>query len=192
MVDFLTVINPVQAARLFFRYEFGLKKAQARLKVLTDRKYLSRVRTETGYVYYRMGRKPGQLGHRLGTVYGYIYLCENFGKWGGIQRQEREYVLGEVRADLFVIMKRLTEYEGYFLEYDNSENNVFDKIRKYNELYEKGDYTKESWVNLVKRFPGIVLVVNSKNREKQVMDKIGKENRNKLRFQVVKLESITG
>lgn len=130
-----------------------------------------------------------QIDHILLTNWTYIYLKNNLSKSEIPFYFQHEYDYPTLRADGFIGINNLMLKKKifYFVETDLS-HNTFDKISKYNSLYENVNEWKDDWwIALTDGFPAIIIVTY---RKKYVMDKISVENKNRLLFKVYNIDEI--
>ena len=171
---------------LFGNMKSGLRKCQQRLKRLTDRGKLKRWRydLEEPYAYYIT--RLEQMEHTILLNWSIIWIKTNLKSWEEIYSFEYEvkkYPM--IRPDAFVAIenKITSKFKFIYIEMDRAESaNRFDKVRKYNDLYESNKFKGEWWVKLTKRFPPIILVTTEMKRLKKIEKHIERENRNGLEF----------
>jgi len=188
-IERLGVLTSAQVAALHFPFAYGDKKAAQRLKRLHDLKLLKRCYTSTdrSYAYYT-SQKSGRLEHLIAVNWVYIHTLNGLQSWQTIYRWEDEKDYKFVRADAFFgLSNKFTgQVEYSFVEVDRSKN-TFDKIVKYNDLYESNIWESESWVQTAKKFPSILCVCEEASRCRLVERLIASENRNGLTFKVYHL-----
>jgi len=164
-----------QIKYLFFP---SLVTARRRMNRMADMKKVNRVRlaVDSPYFYY-IGKRPGQLEHRIGTNYARLFLHQ----WEQILSWEYEPTyLGIVRPDGFCS----TQNSFFFVEFDRGFD-PFDKVQKYNSLYHSGQYKKAWWINQAKRFP-VVMVITSDEVRKRAIDKLLKDSEVEFRVYLYK------
>lgn len=169
---------------LFSKQKSGLRIAQRRLKKLVDTKKINRARDSIDCQYeYFIGKRPSQNEHILMVNWVYIWILYNLRSWEKLERFDFEQDYGILRSDAFVFIKnKFTDKNKFlFIEVDMSDN-PFDKVEKYNRLYEEERYSGWWWVKLTDRFPKILIFTNRK------LEIVG--NKNNLEFEIHDLESI--
>lgn len=139
----------------------------------------------------------GQPLHTIGVNFIWLYF-EKWKKYQAgdsievFQTEPMEY-LPYLRPDAFVTVKNMVKKCKifYFVEFDVYESgNAFDKVKRYNDLFEAIKTKKVSypWLQETNGFPQIVIVTSgSTDRIKKI---INRENRNGLDFEVRTLDDI--
>ncbi|WP_051534132.1 replication-relaxation family protein [Desulfitibacter alkalitolerans] len=187
------VLDTDQIEVLFFNGIKNSKRiAQKRLLKLYETKKIKRGRDIPGApFYYYSGKKSDQLDHLLSVNWVYIWTMANLRSWEQLLSFEYEQDYRILRCDCFVGISNAVTKENkfYFVEVDLG-SNPFDKVSKYNNLYQSGEYSGAWWVPKTNRFPAILVVTNSKNRKTNIEELIKKENTNNLEFNVKLLEDI--
>lgn len=187
LVKRLGVANTDQVRALMFRFPTGLRKAQERLSVLTERGELNRCRIAPNepYVYY-VGRRPGQLDHRVMVSWAYCHVVSGLASWERLEEWRTEDVCGDLRSDAVAGIRIVPtgEWRFVFVEADGGDN-PFDKVSLYNRLYESQAYLGAWWAERASRFPSILVVTHSEGRKRTVLERIRRENVNNLRWEVV-------
>ncbi len=190
LVEQLGVLSTEQIECLFFREEKQNQSrtlAQRRLKKLTQKGKLKRIREslDQPYYYYIPGQKPGQIEHRLGVAWMYAWLALGFKSWQGLHSFQMEADYKILRADAFAAIKNTVtdKFAFCFLELDLA-TNPFDKIKKYNQLYASENYASSWWVHLAERFPPVIVATENEGRLKTIRQKLAAENEHGLEFRV--------
>lgn len=184
------VLNTEQVTTLFFsKIQYGQRKAQERLLKLFKRGKLQRCTSEGPYCYYL--EKPGQLQHRVELNWVRIWLEKECRSWEKIHAWKYELDYGVLRADAFVAVKNCVtkKFRFMFIEMDRA-TNKFDKVKKYNRLYDTGRYLGDWWVGQTNRFPPILVVTTSRGRAKKIMQLAEEQNTANLEFRVRLLDDI--
>jgi hypothetical protein len=75
------------------------------------------------------------------------------------------------------------------VEMDRTEN-VFDKVKKYNELYASGKYLNSWWKRLAKGFPSIHIVTTNTRRLRLIQDAIKHSNKHGLEFKAYLISDV--
>jgi len=105
---------------------------------------------------------------------------------------EREVTHKTLRPDTLICIKGTwTDSLSFFygeLDIAESGHDFADKVKRYNDFYSSGEYLKQWWVPLAKRFPVIRVVTTGK--VESITLKISKANVNNLEFQVFSLKQI--
>jgi len=184
------VLDADQVRAIFFRMEYGQRKAQERLQKLFAAGKVNRDESVKPFVYYD-GERPAQLAHRLGVNWARIWIEQSCSSWEKLHSFSYEQDHGQLRADGFVAVKNTVSgsIRFLFLELDRG-TNVFDKVGKYCRLYESGKYASWWWVELTERFPPVLIVTTSPARKERILELIKKENSSGLEFRVRLLEEI--
>lgn len=191
------ILNTEQICLLFFKsLNNGLRIAQRRLKALYERKLVNRARESFSEPYYYfVGKRPAQVAHKLGINWVYVWLTVRLKSWEEMFCFIAEQDYGILRADALAGIKNTVtgEVRFYFVEFDNAESgNHFDKVTKYNALYESEQYTAAWWVDYASRFPAVLVVTTNPRRLKTIQGHIERENTNGLEFKVCLLDEIKG
>lgn len=194
-VDEQGCLDTEQIRLMFFRdLKYGRRIAQKRLRSLCGRGFLSRGRESTEHPYfYYAGRRSGQVSHRLGINWVRLWMERGLKNWDKVHSFAYEQDYGILRTDGFVAIKNKVtgKLSFYFVEFDNAlSGNEFDKVAKYNALYER--LPAAWWVEFTDRFPAIIMVTTSAARAEAIRARIGKENVNGLEFRVYELGYIRG
>lgn len=168
----------------------GRRKAQERLQKLCARQRVKRLRLAPNepYIYF-IGKRHGRLEHLIAINWIYIWVEHGLKGWETLQRWEYEFDHGILQADGFAVIKNTVtdDLRFLFIEMDRSDNE-FDKVGKYNDLYESENYSW--WGQYAKRFPPVLVVTTSMARLKRIQEAIGRDNRNGLQFEVYPLDYI--
>lgn len=183
------VLDTEQIRLMFFRGSSQSHHlAQRRLLTLCKRLRLKRDRDSMDRPYYYYTQRQGQASHRLGVNWVRLWLMRNLKSWEVLHSFEYEVDYGTLRCDGFAAIKnKVTGKMTFcFIEFDNSLTNPFDKIEKYNKIFER--QPSMWWTELTERFPAVIVVTTG--RQKSIMAKIQKENTNGLEFRVHDLDEI--
>lgn len=193
------VLNTDQITALFFNgMKNGKRMAQKRLKSLFERERVQKGRLSYYHPchYHTTTRPPGQIEHRLGINWFYIWLNASLKNWERLHCFEHEQEFGILRADGLAAIKNTVtgQMRFIFLEMDRAESgNKFDKIEKYNQLYQEAErYADCWWVNLTDRFPAVYIVTTSNKKIKAIEKIIKEKNANNLEFRVLLLSDLVG
>lgn len=181
------VLDTYQIWLLFF---VSLRMAQKRLTRLYERKKIKRAENYSPYCYY-LDKRPGQIEHRIGVNWIYVWGRLMLRSWEKFHGFEWEVTFSKLRSDGLVIVKNIAHnaLEFSFVEFDIvGSGNSFDKVVKYNWLYESGEWLRTWWGPLATGFPRIVVVTTGTT--KRIQDLIDRDNRNGLEFVVRTYESI--
>lgn len=185
-------LNTEQIQLLLFRDNVP-HTTRRRLKKLYDKGRIRRVRVsiDEPYCYY-IDKKPGQLDHTLGVSWIYTWVCSTLPDAMQLHSYNREVVHKTLRPDALICIKKAwtDSFVFFFAEFDIAESghDFGDKVKRYNEFYNSGEYLKQWWVPLSKRFP-VIRVVTTGN-VKKLEERIAKANAHNLEFQVFSLENI--
>lgn len=179
-------LDAEQVQVMLFPMRSGQRKCQMRLKRLTDRGRLKRWRysLDRPYAYYI--ERCEQVEHVVLRNWALLWLERGLHGWEEM-RCTYEVKYPALRTDAFVAIKnKVTGAHRFtFLELDRAESgNEFDKVKRYNDLYESGDYAGQWWVPLTKRFPAVMICTTSGARVRRIQKAIERENRNGLEFTV--------
>ena len=162
----------------------GKRKCQQRLKRLTDQKRLQRWRydLEQPYVYYR--ERLEQMQHTVLLNWPVIWIERQLKSWEEIHSVNYNYGMGILITDCFIIIKNTItgQFRFLFLEMDiHHPANEFDKVRKYNKLFEK--LPDQWWIKQTRRFPKTLLITDNERKLKKINELIKVENKNGLEFE---------
>lgn len=174
---------------MFFPSQQGKRKTQERLLKLYKSGKANRHRTKDNPYYYYI-EKQGMINHLLSLNWVRIWLeqCKTWEKVHSFQYEQEYKVL---RCDGFIAIKNTVtdKFKFYFIEMDRG-TNEFDKIAKYNKMYDGMYYKDHWWVKLTDRFPIVLVVTISENRLKTIKDMIKEQNKSNLEFKVKLLSDI--
>lgn len=187
------VLDTEQIHLMFFGdLKYGKRIAQRRLLSLCNRGRLKRGRESIDRpFFYYTDRKGGQIGHKLGVNWVRVWLSVRLKSWESLVRFDYEQDYGTLRTDGFAVIRNkiTTKHTFYFIEFDNaSSGNPFDKVAKYNTLFER--QPSFWWTELTDRFPAVIIVTTG--RSKAIMEKVAQENVNGLEFRIYNLDTIRG
>jgi hypothetical protein len=134
-IEMFQCMRTDQVAKLIYRgYSEGLRQAQGKLKVLIDRKYLSRWREHQNakYIYFLMGQKPKQLNHQLSIVDFYANLSDFVQIDRFDMQKELRYSESKLVPDAYLEFLYKGYKYRYFLEVQLSNNPIdFLKYERY-------------------------------------------------------------
>lgn len=157
--------------------------------IYSHRSYLN----ETAYHFIdKKYKNHPQIEHILLTNWIYIWFKNTYLTKSEIPFHfQHEYVYPTLRADGFLGIDNLARKTKifYFIESDLS-HNTFDKITKYNTLFENVDEWKDSWwTRYADGFPAIFIATCRKD---YVVSKLAFENKHDLVFKVYDIDQIKG
>jgi len=190
-VEEYRALNTDQIYSIFFSsLPTGQRKAQERLTRLHRMAKIQRTRFGDTYTYYH-GEKSGLLAHLLGLNWVRIWIEKKCRSWEQVQSFTYEQDYGILRTDSFVAVKNKVAqtFKFYFVEMDRG-TNEFDKVRKYCQLFKKGDYSSWWWVKLTDRFPPVLIVTTAPRRAETINRLIEIENVEGLEFRLLLLDEI--
>ncbi|MBO8183440.1 MAG: replication-relaxation family protein [Archaeoglobus sp.] len=181
--------NQVQC--LLFKFKFGRRKAQQRLLRLYQKGKLNRLKLGDGPYCYYQDKKPGKLEHLLATNWVRIWLRTRLKSWERLHSWEYESDYKILRCDGFAAIKNTVTdaFKFYFVEMDRG-TNEFDKVQKYNRLYDTEGYQGRWWVKVADRFPTVLVVATTRHRAEHISRLIEEHNKAGLRFEVYLLDQI--
>lgn len=188
-------MNSQQAGLMFFPIKCYQRKAQQRLLKLFKSGLVKRCIGDDGYLYY-LDKKPGQEKHLEALNWVRVWLNKKRKTWERVHYFQYEQKYGILQCDAFVAIKNTWEgqerYYFDFIELDRTHSNAFDKVVKYNKLFEEQNkYCSERWwFKLAKEFPTILIVTTTKQRKEKILQHIKEENVNNLKFDVRLLDDI--
>ena len=189
-VDAYKVLDTEQIRIMFFH---GIKRdrrtAQERLAILSRRGRLKRGREAVDQPYHYYIQRQGQVAHRVGVNWVRLWLTGGLKSWESIHSFGYEIDYGTLRCDGFAaVQNKVTgKMLFYFVEYDHATSNQFDKVTKYNRLFEQQPETW--WTNLTDRFPAIIVVTS---RVHVIRKKVEQENTHGLEFRIYEFEQMRG
>lgn len=181
-------------ALFFHGMVHGRRKAQERLLKLYQAGRVKRCRVSpTEPFCYYAGRRHGRLEHLLALNWVYVWFTAGLKPWERVHCFNYETNFKTLQADAFCSVKNTVtgRFKFFFVELDRSAND-FDKIRKYNALYNAGGYAGEWWAELADRFPAILVVTITASRAAHIRERVDKENVHGLEFRVMLLDEIRG
>lgn len=174
------------AVWLFGDMRAGYRKAQERLQKLA-RKRLERIRSaiHLPYIYF-VGRQLEQIDHRVALNWVLVWLERTKPSWERTVDWEYEPDYGYIRPDLLWVAENMVtgRYRAVYVELDRSIRNRWDKVAKYNDLFERESYAGSWWVDKAERFPRILVATTTEARVRQIQRTIERDNRHDLRFDV--------
>ena len=161
----------------------GKRKCQQRLKRLTEQLRLKRWRysLEEPYAYFQKEIK--QIEHTVLLNWAVIWIERQLKSWEEIYSVDFNYDMKILITDCFIAVKNTItgQFRFLFIEMDvHHPGNEFDKVRKYNKLYE--NVPDQWWVKRTKRFPAVLLVTSDERKLKEINKLIKSENKNGLEF----------
>lgn len=167
----------------------GLRKAQDRLQKLYAHKALNRVPRAINqpYVYFIPPKRPQNLDHLIAVNWVYIYLHKVYEAIESWIREYKGWDSFGVRPDALARIHGLY----YAVEVDRAESrNRFDKIEKYNSLYEDHGEEVMQLLNNPPKFLRIIIVTTDIKRRGKIEELIKVNNQHGLKFVVKTLDSI--
>lgn len=161
-IELLGALNTNQIKELVFPK--SLRKAQQRLQALSPK--LNRVRPciDSPYIYFY--DKPKQLEHVILRNWIYIWLSKKY----VISNWQNEVDLGVLRCDALCKLKSPLEDRWAFIEVERDSKNKFDKVEKYNLLYENEGYKGSSLMQRLGNpdiFPKVIIYSAVKRKVSQ-------------------------
>lgn len=185
-------LDTEQIRVLLFPFRYGRAKAQQRLKKLYDRQRVNRWRPapESPYIYF-LGEKHGRIEHLVALNWVYCWMLKRLKTWESLYRWDYEQDYGILRCDAFAAVKNNVtgQVKFCFVELDRSKN-IFDKVKKYCDLYVSGKYLGHWWVEMADRFPPVLIVTTSPGRAKIIRECISHENTAGLEFTVKLVKNV--
>ena len=192
-IESYRALNTKQIEVLFFNNEelfYSKRKSQEIMLKLFKAGRLNRKMIDDYYCYF-LDNQPGMLKHLIDTNWVRMWFELLLHKWEKIHSWSYEQDYKILRCDGFVAIKNTIKgtYRFAFIEMDRGTNN-FDKVEKYNKLYES-DKLNHSWFfELTERFPMIQVVTLDQHRKKLIQSKIEGLNSNGLEFKVILLHKV--
>lgn len=169
----------------------GKRKAQERLQRLHLTGRVNRSKgADQDYIYY-LGDRPGMLDHLVGVNWIRLWLRRQLHSWEVLQSWQYEQEYKVLRCDGFAAIKNTVTGKYKFLYIENDRGtNVWDKVQKYNRLFEKEGYSGSWWVKLTDRFPPVLVATTGAARVKRIRESIERDNTHGLEFRVYVLEDL--
>ena len=129
--------------------------------------------------------------HLLAVNWVRIWAKHCIPAWESLHSWNYELDYKILRCDGFMAFKNnmTGSFRFMFLELDRG-TNEFDKVIKYNKLYESDKYINDWWVKLTDHFPPILIVTVDDNRKKAIQGIVEGQNINGLEFRVKLLDEI--
>lgn len=186
-------LNTEQVKVMFFNdINYGQRKAQERLLKLHRAEKLQRKKIENVYTYW-LDKQPGMIKHLIATNWVRIWVSKTLPSWEKLHSWNYEQDYKILRCDGFIAIKNAIKnsYRFMFLEMDRG-TNAFDKVIKYNKLYESDKLNHWWWIRLTERFPPILVVTIDQQRKRLIQSEIEAQNYCGLEFQVKLLDEIKG
>lgn len=189
-------MNTDQIHHLFFgNIPTGLKKAQQRLKILHKQGRLKRFRPtiDEPFIYYT-DKKKAQYEHQIIINWVYIWFISTLKNWEKLYRFDYAQNYGILECDAFVAKRNIWigEHRFYFVECEVNSHLPFEKVKKYNRLYEEERYLDWWWVPLASGFPRILIVCTDQKRLNEVKQAMKQDNVNGLEFVIQSLDDLKG
>ena len=130
--------------------------------------------------------------HRLSLNWAYIWHLKRLEGW---QRLSWFYEVdcGALVADALALVRNgvTQETTGCFIEMDMAESgNRFDKVQKYNALYEDPGWEATWWAKDLPCFPRVLIITTGTRRAEMIRGQVKAENRHGIRFEVRLLEEV--
>lgn len=169
---------------------WGQRKAQERLYKLFQRGKLQRAKGNEGYTYFT--EPQGRAEHLLMLNWVRVWIVSKLKAWERLHCFVYEDDYKTVRPDAFVAIKNTItgQFRFLFIELDRTHSNKFDKVPKYNNLFQTDGYQGRWWVELTDKFPPILIVTTTTNREEKILQHVQEENTNGLAFKVCLLSDL--
>lgn len=185
------VLNTLQLHYLVFSKDTKVKrKVQQRTKHLHEKKKIKRWKSAGQYAF-SLEEKNKLSGHLEDVNWIRLWYEKTQQRAGWeVQSFQYEQDFRILRADGLVALKNRETglFAVRFIEMDRSPNK-FDKITKYNKLFESQESLESYWwYKLVERFPRVLIVTT--NRKESILKHIEEENTNGLKFDVKLLSDI--
>ncbi len=142
----------------------------------------SRISNTESYCYWINNTpKPGQIEHKIGVNWGYIWILNTIKEWEKLHSFEWEVDYGILRADGLASIKNVftNDYRFHFIEFENTKKSLEDKVNRINIFFEEKRYINAWWSSLATGFPSIIVISEDINKIEKI---IQKENRNNLNF----------
>lgn len=181
-VEKFNILTSEQIQLMFFnnlKDTSAKRQCQHRLKLMSDRDILKRkqlLRDEPYYYYIGDKKERKQIEHLI--LINWLFLWWKYKNPDYkiyYMEYEKDYKI--IRPDLFVVYYDIWNkcYDSVFFEMDKTISNLFDKVEKYNELYNLQYH--DQWTELVKgQFPKVVIATTNKSRLFNIQGKIAKQN----------------
>lgn len=164
----------------------GLRMCQHRMKRLTEKKKVQRKKGDDGYIYYIDDH--GRMEHKLLLNWVRAWLQTQAKNWEEVHcfTYEPDYTL--LRADGFIAIKNTItgKFRFMHIEMDRTSSNKFDKVKKYNALFDQVNSGKIErwWIPLTEKWPVTLIVTTSDKRRENILRLIQEDNTHNLRFDV--------
>lgn len=174
--------------------EVALRESQNKLKKLTDKNKIFRTRNNIDESYIYFLEKQERYAHTILLNWMILWWQQNNKNFINIHYYEYEKKYNNIlQSDYFLVgyNKFAQQYRGVFFEMDNTIKHDFDKIIKYNNLFEAR--IRDKWSNLTQsHFPSIIIATTDNGRLREINKRINKDNRNKLNFQAYLIWDLKG
>lgn len=177
----------------FKSHDVAKRKTEDRLQKLATRGKLIRWRGEKEY-RYSVEERPAQAEHKILVNWVRIWLVRQLKSWERLHCFAYEQDYGVLRCDAFAAVKNAVTKQFnrlYFVELDRTSSNKWDKVQKYNKLFEQinsGKFTPW-WISLTEKFPTVLCV--TADRKEKILRHVQEENKNGLLFEVKLLDEVT-
>jgi len=187
-------LDAQQVQAMYFNMEYGQRKAQEVLLRLYRRGKLNRGRGEDCFYYYVTDKAPGMIKHLIATNWVRLWHLKKIASWERLHSWSYEQDYKILRCDGFASIKNnmTGKFRFAFIEMDRN-TNAFDKIEKYNKLFDQQDkLSGRWWFALTDTFPAVVIVTVHPNRKNLIAGQVEASNKNNLNFIVKYLDDIKG
>jgi len=186
-------LDTAQLQALYFKSQYGKRKAQEVLLKLYKANKVHRGRGEDAYYYYLTDRPPGMIKHLIATNWVRIWLQHNLPSWEKLHSWNYEQDYKVLRSDGFAAIKNTMtgKFRFIFIEMDRG-TNTFNKIELYNRLFDQQDkyLANRWWFALTEVFPVVEVVTVHPGRKSLISGQIEGANINGLQFNIRSLENI--
>ena len=181
------VLDAEQIQVLYFgNLKSGKRIAQRRLGALATKQWLNRDRRSLSQPYhYYLGKAPGQVEHRLGLNWAFIWLQRGLKSWERVHSLEYEVDYKALRLDALVAVKNKVtgRLKIIFIEMDRSDN-TFNKVSQITHYYQSEKYLSAWWVHLTDRFPVVLVATETERRYQHIREAIDEQNTCGLEFRL--------
>lgn len=195
-IELCGVMDTEQLTALFFRFQTGKRKCQARMKSLYDRNLVKKVRLslDSPNVYYQ-GKFPEKIPHSLALSWAYIWMKNRPGErlltWETEQLKEFGLRVDALCSTEILMTK---EIRWYCIEFDrgSSSHSKYIKVDIHDELYKKEGFAGSKLMKRLNnplRFPKVILITDSVKQSQKIRSLVA-ESQTKVRYEVYLLNQI--
>lgn len=195
-IEMCGVMDTEQLTVLFFKFQSGRRKCQARMKSLCDRNLVNKVRLsiDTPNIYFH-GKQPDGIKHSLELTWVYIWMNNRPGEKLLSWETEQLKDFG-LRTDILCSTEILMtkEIRWYCIEFDRGSvsHSNYIKVELYDDLYKKEGYSGSKLMKKLGnplRFPKVILITDYYKQRNKINNMVT-ASQSKVKFDVYLIDEI--